>query len=137
MDVSSDLSATIIMTFAVPVVFCILDAVTKFNCQMSTEDIGADICLVGAAASLTIAADADLAERLGTSTGIAALLLLCALVGYMCCLTVVSPPVAGRSYPAVLRWIRLSPLRVPVTVLVGVSLVGTELLLLNVRLNLF
>ncbi|HEX8131065.1 MAG TPA: hypothetical protein VF527_18335 [Pyrinomonadaceae bacterium] len=123
---------TVELTLAIiiPLAFWLFDILAKVLGALSTEDVGADLCLVGISFNATTLltslfysgslTEAD-AKRL---TAIYSATLIVSLVLYIFSLILIAP--TGRSYPALFQWLRGKSWKVALTVVLGFIALSVE-----------
>jgi hypothetical protein len=127
---------TIELTLAVliPLAFWLFDIFAKILGALSTEDVGADLCLVGVSFNgTTLLATlfnsgiltGDDAKRL---TVIYTTTLVVSLILYVFSLILIAPA-SGRPYPALIAWLRGRSWKVTLTVVLGFIALSIEIII--------
>jgi hypothetical protein len=120
------------LAIVIPLAFWVFDILAKVLGALPTEDVGADLCLVGVSFNATTLltslfysgslTEVD-AKRL---TAIYSTTLILSLVLYVFSLILIAPS-AGRSYPALFSWLRGKSWKVTLTVILGFIALSAEI----------
>src|SRR5438874_398416 len=102
------LATAIIIGFAIPLLFWLFDVCTKFLAALSTEDVGADLCLLGLSFGLTTmipeAAKLHAGEASDKTIAFGALGAAASIVLYVITLILIAPEHPARPAPRLVTW---------------------------------
>src|SRR6266498_1974158 len=104
------MGAAIVIGFAVPLLFWLFDVCTKFLGRLSTEDVGADLCLLGLSFGLTTMIPEATKLRAGKASEEILLLGLLgvavSIVLYVVTLIIIAPEDSTRRMQIIVNWAR-------------------------------
>jgi|SRR5215213_3001802 len=119
----------------IPLAFWLFDTLVKVLGSISTDDIGADLCLFGVSFNVTTLLISSISSELRTGNGnensvkqlvaIASLALMISLIFYVFSLLLIAPS-RRKSYPNFIRSLRANPNKVTITVIIGFAMVLTQ-----------
>lgn len=127
--------AALTLGIFIPLAFWLFDTLVKVLGSISTDDIGADLCLFGVSFNVTTLLISSISTGLGAGKGdensvehlvaIASLALVVSLIFYVFSLLLIAPS-RRKSYPSFIRSLRANPYKVTITVTIGFAMILTQ-----------